>query len=435
MSIAIIELNDSGLHCASGRDEPIVSPGYALLTPQGITTGEAALKRAYLEPQQSFNQYWRQLNLSPLPVRSKVARHHADLAYAQLLQLHQESGSPAQIIFATPGSFDREQLAILLGLAKASPFEATGLVDAAVAAATQAGLSGELLHLDIQLHQAVVTRLYAGGEIERRGVDVLPELGIKSFYDTWAQHIADQFIRQYRYDPLHTAAGEQQLYDRLPGWLAQLSGSQEVGVELDSPQGRYRINLGREQLLASSSQRSQQLQKKLAELRRNGEILLSSHRIGLLPGLSELLTPAKVLPASAVIDGCLMHLERIGGQGEQLAFVTRLPGNGSGTAQPTIGSEPTLPEATTSPASQPSHVLYGHRAYPLGAEGLSIDSGDSELHIRNNSEGAIQLRYHNGQLQLQTTSSNVSCSGNWDDLLSGDSIRVGDQRLELIEVL
>jgi len=426
---AILELNDSGLCCATGPDDLMVIPGYALLTDSGITTGRAAQEQAYLDPRQSFNQYWHQLNLSPLPVSSRVARHHADLAYAQLLQLHRDLGHPEQVIFAAPGSFDREQLAILLGLAKASPFEAVGLVDAAVAAASQAGLTVPALHLDIQLHQTVVTRLrYSDGEVERATVDILPELGFKTFYDLWAQLIADQFIRQYRFDPLHTAAGEQQLYNNLPEWLAQLCRETEVAVALDSAQGNYRISLSRNQLLASSAPRSKQLQQRLTELSAAGEILLASHRIALLPGLVEHLKPSRVLSASSAIDGCLQHLERISARGD-LPFVTRLPTRGDMSS----GSAPATATPDAPPVRQPTHLLYRHRAHAIG-DGLTVAETSGGLTFNDNGDLLCELIPTDGQLQLESANPRVRCSGDRGKLTAGDRILIGDEQLELIEV-
>jgi len=430
MSIAIIELNDSGLCCGNGHGELIVSPGYALIADQGITTGQAALQRAYLEPRQSFNQFWRQLNLSPLPINSKLARHHADLAYAQLLQLHQDSGSPEKIVFAAPGSFDREQLAILLGLAKAAPFQAIGLVDAAVAATSQTAMTGPLLHLDIQLHQSVITRLNASGEVERSTVELLPELGIKTFYDLWAQYIADQFIRQYRFDPLHTAAGEQQLYDRLPMWLWRLNDATETGVELDSPQGRYRINISRAQLQACSERATLQLRNKLTELRRDGGTLLSSHRIELLPGLTEQLSPTAVLPASAVIDGCLHHLELISGHSEQLPFITRLPISAKTPEQRATSTDK---QSSPSHTPRPSHLLYRHRAYAIGNQ-LAISQSERGLLFNTGTNGDITLVTESGKVHLYSGDAQLHCTGDRENLLTGDSIQWGDERLDLIEV-
>lgn len=440
MSVAIIELNDAGICCVNARGDLTVSPGYALLTPEGIATGEAAMQRAYLEPQQSFNQYWWQLNLSPLPVTNKHARHYADMAYAQLLALHRDIGHPEQVVFAVPGSFDREQLSILLGLVKASPFEATGLVDAAVAAASGSDATGPLVHLDIQLHQAVITRLDVAQHIERTGVEVISKAGLKGFHDLWAHHIANQFIRQYRYDPLHTAAGEQQLYNRLPVWLSALQGQAEITAELDSPQGHYRLVLSRNELLASSASRLQLLQGKLSDLKTNGETLLISHRTGQLPGIREHLAPSATLDENAAITGCLDHLEVITGDPESLHFITRLPRKptATGTSAAAITeqvSEPDSPPVVTQSKvhATATHVLYRHRAYAIGNR-LAITRDGDQLRFTQGSRGDCCLVREQGSVQLRTESSAVTVEGDPTDLRAGDSLQIGGDQLDLIEV-
>lgn len=449
MSVAIIEINDCGLRCSNQQGDIHISPGYALLTEQGITTGMAAQKKAYLQPQQSFNQYWRQLNLSPLPSPTQQARHHADLAYAQLLELHRESGSPEEIIFATPGSFDREQLSLVLGLAKAAPFKTLGLVDAAVAATSQANKNqGEqILHLDVQLHQMVLTRLstsYQGEQpqVERTQVEVLTNIGLKSFYDHWARYIANQFIQQYRYDPLHTAEGEQQLYDLLPEWLAQLNGHQELAIALDSPQGSYRLSLHRNDLLGSSHEKLDQLQRKLSDFLVDGEQFIASHRIDLLPGLAEKLQPVNQLADNAAIIGCLANIETITSGDDDIHFITRLPRSILKSASTAETIPVTVPETNRSdvesnrPTTQPTHVLYQHRAQAIGDRLYIHHDPDSGGQLRFSSQQQSDTLFirENGDLFLRASSPEITGSNPRRALQAGDIINIGTASAQLIEV-
>ena len=457
MSIAIIEINDCGLCCGNAQGEIFVSPGYALVTKQGITTGNAALEKAYLQPQQSFNQYWRQLNLSPLSSPTPQARHNADLAYAQLLQLHQESGSPEEIIFATPGSFDRDQLSIVLGLAKASPFKTLGLVDSAVAAASQLNTSlaknNQLLHLDIQLHQLVLTRLSVDNHIERTDVDVMTDIGLTTFYDNWARYIADQFIQQYRYDPLHTAQGEQQLYDSLPSWLEKINDHQELAVSLDSPQGSYRLNLNRNALLASNQGKLEQLQQKLDSLLGQNDTLIASHRTNLLPGLATQLGTVNTLPANAAVLGCLENIDSIKGSEENIHFVTQIP-NQKSSSSPKIEEHQSAPvisvpeikesDSKIKPETQPevkpiadrrepTHVLYQHRAQAIG-DVLFLQQKEEGLHFSQQQTSDTSLFRENGQVYLRSEQINISAQNPATPLQVGETINIGSHLLQLIEV-
>lgn len=443
MSLAIIEINDCGLCCSNQQGQIFVSPGYALLTEQGITTGNAALEKAYLQPQQSFNQYWRQLNLSPLPSPTSQARHNADLAYAQLLQLHKESGSPEEIVFATPGSFNRDQLSVLLGLANAAPFKTVGLIDSAVAAVNQAGLishvsSNHFLHLDIQLHQLVLTRLSVDNPfIERTAVEIITDTGLKTFYDIWARYVANQFIQQYRYDPLHTAEGEQQLYDSLPLWLEKVNGDQEIAVSLDSPQGTYKLNLNRNDLLASSQSKVEQLQQKLDSFTSENDTLIASHRADLLPSLTMQLGIDQTLPANAAMEGCLENMESIVNKGGDIHFVTKLPIPQCRNQETPAETKQPLATASEEPESTPTHVLYQHRAQAIGNT-LYIHQDEQGLSFSQQQASDAKFFVQNGRTYFQSEhtdlSSDLAIEHSSTPLQVGETITIGTHSLQLIEV-
>ena len=136
MSLTIIELNDSDIRTA--HDAEIISryPGYAVIKPDRIETGIDAWSVARIKPRETSNKYWSALNQDPLIISSPLARHNADLAYNQLIAIYEHAGKPEEILFAVPGSFDRDHLAMLLGIVEACPFTAIGLVDAAISCAS-----------------------------------------------------------------------------------------------------------------------------------------------------------------------------------------------------------------------------------------------------------------------------------------------------------
>jgi len=419
---AIIELVDSEILARGVAGQWLRSPGYALLDTNGVTTGDKALEQAWLYPQRSFNQYWHQLNLSPLPAGNQFARHYADLAYAQLHQLHQQLGAPGEILFAIPGSFSRDQLAILLGLANALPVKTLGLIDTAVAATAALGdYHGELLHLDIHLHQAVITRLRADHHITRESVDVIPDAGLKHFYGGWAQYIANLFIREYRYDPLHTADGEQQLYSRLPGWLATLAGQAETTIELSTPRGAFRLNLQRNGLLESSLPRITRMRQALADFDAAGQ-LVASYRLGKLPGLAAQIN-ARILGEQQVIATCQDFLQDFDSNPDSVDFITHLPRRGA----------PSSTAAAAAPPARPTHLLYGHRAWPLG-DGLGIEITASGPLISRDPGAPLRIDTGAGRVRATNRRYDIIVSGNLNDLRPGDLIRVDGHELRLIEV-
>lgn len=432
MKPAIIELVDSEIRGQSANGTLLQAPGYALLEKDGVVTGEAARRLAWLQPQQSFSQFWHQLTLAPLPAANRHARHYADLAYAQLHQLFTDLDEPGEVVFVVPGSFSREQLAILLGLARALPTRATGLVDAAVAASCGLDESGEVLHLDMQLHQAVITRIRMDEAVERLAVDLVPEVGIRAFQDSWAQFVANQFIREYRYDPLHVATGEQQLYDKLPDWLRQLGHSPEATIEMTTPRGDFRLVLQRDALLANSRPRLDKLAAVLAKYPAADRVFCS-HRVLALPGVCELVN-ASPLPENSAIAGCLASLDSISGRDEAIDFVTRLPRqHPAAEGQAGSPSRQALVSADTGVVATPTHLLYHHRAYPID-DCLAIHLEGNELRFSRWGNSPIVLKTRNGRVMLDCADDNITTEGDRSALAVADTLRMGDKTLTLIQV-
>ncbi|MEH6638937.1 MAG: hypothetical protein V7717_06685 [Porticoccaceae bacterium] len=470
-SPAIIELNDTGIVCHHG-EQKILSPGYALLTKQGVTTGSAARARAWLEPQHSFNQYWHQLSMAPLSAHNAHARHYADLAYAQLQQLHLEAGAPKEIIFSIPGSFSHEQLAILLGLAKACGLEVAGLVDSAVCALASNHLEitdnldiKNAVHVDIQLHNAVLTTLtcdtsndhtdqYAAPHIHRKEVFPLTGFGLKSLEDAWIQAIAKRFVGEYRYDPLHTATEEQALRDQLSGWLLALETASEITISLATPTEQLRLGMTRTNFIEAVQEKLEALShaaiRTVNEHADNTSLLLS-HRVAALPGIDALFPGAFSLPADSVIAGCRAHQATITNFQEQV-LVTALP-----LGKTSSKSDKLLSKNILANKAEATHLLYQHQAYAINhgltlkphKDGLIIqpldpqDSHPKNSHPKSNNPDEIYLLKDDESLRLSTRQT-VDCSGDSNALKAGDTLTISngdeqnsthDSRLELIQVL
>ena len=167
------------------------------------------------------------------------------------------------------------------------------------------------------------------------------------------------------------------------------------------------------------------------DLRQSDETVLYSHRMALLPGLMEQGARGQLLSANSVIQGCLNNLDLICGSGD-LPFITRLPVSSTQPSD-TTGSRDV--SASTSPpqACTPSHVLYRHRAYALH-QGLGFALSDDSLLIDSPSDPAFSLVVKDGKLALEGDRSQIQSSGDLNNLVTGDSLLIGNQRLDLIEV-
>src|SRR5690606_1460662 len=132
----------------------------------------------------------------------------------------QEAKQPAEVLLAVSGSMQHQQLALLLGIMQQCPFDAVGLVNCSVALGSLYSQGGRLFHLELQLHQAVISELLEqNNAVELQRTVPLPGCGLLQLQERLVELIAATFVRQTRFDPRRKAATEQHLYDALPAAL------------------------------------------------------------------------------------------------------------------------------------------------------------------------------------------------------------------------
>jgi len=378
MAAVAIELVDAGLLALRGEQLSEPSPGVALLDPAGVTLGRAAAAQLRLRPVQAVDRYWADLNVDALPRSMAGVRSHADLGFRHLVQLWAEVAEPGDEAFmVVPGSLRGEALGLAAGIARAAGIPVAGWIDAAVAACAGLAARETVLHLDVQLHQAVLTVLAGTDRLLRQRVEVTPRVGLKPLYAAWGQLIAGAMVRRTRFDPLHQAASEQQLLDRLPHWLQALGPAESVDVQVEAPAGVFGVTLPREQFVFAAESWYSQLLDLVAAVRRAGvpvTIALSA-RAALLPGLAArcaaLAEVERVeLPADAALRAALAQADAIRGP-EPAALVTALP-----RAVP-------VQRATAQRAprgERPTHLLFAGRAHAITTEPLRVGLAAAGVH-------------------------------------------------------
>jgi hypothetical protein len=216
MSAIGIELVDAAVVAVRDGVRLAASPGVALLESTGVVVGEAAAAGMRLKPVLAADRFWSDLSVDSWAQGGAAPVSHAELAHAHLSSLWRAIAKPEDsAVFALPGAMRLHQVGLLLGIARRAGIPLAGVVDAAVAACAGLAARRTVLHLDVQLHQAVLTELAGPTVLRRRRVDVAPRAGLKAMLATWAQLVAEAMVRRTRFDPLHQAATEQQLHERL----------------------------------------------------------------------------------------------------------------------------------------------------------------------------------------------------------------------------
>ena len=328
------------------------------MRPRELLLGKDAEALRRLHPRQVVSGIWSHLSMQALPVTGFRANTWADLGFAQLGLAWDEARAAdpaieAAIVMVPPG-FGRERLAVLLGVAEHCEFQVAGLVDGVVAAlAAEPPSAMPALVVDVGQVSATASpvELDASDELRTSTPVEFAECGLLAMQHSWVAHIADQFVRETRYDPLHDAATEQQLYSQLPAWQAALRETPNVEVEVHNGSTRYRVVLDRATLLSADRDRWQPL---LEHVRDSPAVILTD-RAARTMGLAEALTAAGIasqtLDATASARGAVLHAERIcrrpadGGY----ALIATLPGALRGNSTP-VAAEPV---AAPGPAASP----------------------------------------------------------------------------------
>ncbi|MGD8345295.1 MAG: hypothetical protein PVH53_16965, partial [Desulfobacterales bacterium] len=256
MSVLGIELSDAGILVAGG-DPPgllkvdgdsVESPGFALPEKKRLAVGAAAERKAHLYPRQILNQFWDQLNTEPLEQLNPFAHNHAEIAYEHFATIWQRIQQlAAETVIAVPGFYTRAHLGLILGITNELGIRVKGFTPLAIAAVPDEMPQGLWLHLDLHLHRFEITHLQRTDQLDREESISAQGSGLSTLYRKWVDAIAEEFVRHTRFDPLHQAATEQELYDRLPGVLAQLEQNSSVHFEMTGGSKVYRVTLTRDQ--------------------------------------------------------------------------------------------------------------------------------------------------------------------------------------------
>lgn len=452
-----LELIDSGLLLvrSRGEDGEVLSeaPGFAVLDDDRTRTGREAAERVRLKPLLAHTTFWRALSTEQLTRPSRLARTSADIAFAQAeAVLGQYKGE--SVLLAVPAGYSREQLGLLLGVINESGVSVAGLVDAALAACSLEPAPARMLHLDLELHQAILTVLeYSGGErsgLKRSRYEIALRNGVLDIQQTLMHFIAETFIRKTRFDPLHDASTEQHLVDQLPAWLGQLREQEQITVSMQFGDRPLEIEIERAQLIAAVERHYVELVRLVQGARVAGmqiELRLSP-RIAAFPGLVERLgtlrdCEIRVLPQAAAALGTLQNAATIA-RPDSLALVYHLPiaraaGGEASAAQP---------DATPAPL-RPTHLLFQGRAWRISEHplviGWSVDTGRS-LVLPSASPGLSRSHCtvvrRNGAVMIEDHSTygsyvNEERVAGRTALTVGDRLRLGSPgvTLELIQLV
>jgi len=423
----IIEINDSEIRVAKDAKIILRSPGIAVVNNNDIHVGESASKMAYLNPRETYNRYWNKLNQDALHTPTKYYQHYADLAYAHLMTIYEQAGNPEELIFVVPGSYSSKQLSMLLGIAQACPFTAVGLIDSAVAGSAAVVTSaGEYQHIDMHLHQIVITRLDVGNRVSQIAVETIDEAGLHKIYTIMAGLVSDLFIQQSRFDPQRHAETEQALYDQLPACLKALRDEKVIMLEIQYRNTTHQAKLSRDILL----QRLQPVYEKLTGKISRSIPCVIGDRLASLPGITDSISPVHVIKPEAVFESCQTNEAYIRSTGPELSFITSLPTEKNQIRtiiEPSPSSEEILRDKNV------THVLYRDEAYPINEQTIYL-SANGNVSNHKPQDMLCSVSSQNGVTILMTDTNspvliNGKVAGNSTELHPGDRVQTNNSEV------
>lgn len=380
MSTLVLELADSGVSAWNDKAVALISsPGYALLEAGTVqAVGEEAYARARLQPRAIHDRFWDELSLEPLANAAANGQTAADLACEHLTSVWEllRSHEPKEVFLAVPGTYDRDQLALVLGIAREAGLPVTGLIDAALAAVQASDPGRTLMHLDVHLHRALITRFTQGEQLSRAGVESTRGSGLRELRERWMGAIANAFVERTRFDPLHLAEHEQQLYQQLRTLSVGLGSEGQLSLEINASGATHNAQVDGPTLREAADQEYQRLLALVSAASTPGEPLLLqlSHRAGSLPGLTDMLgelpdVQVQVLGPDAVARGALALGDALRQQdgSEGVPYLTQV------AWQQAEASAPSAPPRLSPTADQvPTHVVYEGLAQPLSSTPLMV---------------------------------------------------------------
>ena len=375
MSRLAIHVNDAGITLSNGEQIAYREPGYAYLGDDKLTTGNEAFSHARIDPRRVQHRFWSELDTKPLPDKRFAHLSAADLVSRQLEQIWNAAGRGVdELVVAVPAYMSTESLGLFLGIARELKLPVVALVDAAVASTRREYIGAVPVHIDLGLHQATLTRLAQPGMSQTDRSEVLSNAGVYALYDAWIKAIAEVFVQQSRFDPLHTATTEQMLLDRLGGWVGQAANHDKVEMQIESGGVTYEAGIESIALIGAAAPVYQQITSSLRALFRAEDMpaIQVTDRVARLPGLTDMLKARVggevfILEAGATARGALARCRAVAGQSGGVSLLRQLPWD---QAPVDIGQH-AIEGADT---GVPTHVLFGHNAYSIGNEPLILGS-------------------------------------------------------------
>jgi hypothetical protein len=283
-----------------------------------------------------------------------------------------------RVWMAVPARASAQGLSAMLAIARSLSLPVDGFVYSAVASVAALGLERSAIVLEVGMHHAAATYIDRdGAQVRRRRTVISERGGLMSFYQGWLELVSTTMVKQTRFDPLHDAATEQQLFDSLAGWAREAADQGSANAVLTKGAERFEVALTRDQFAQAGQSLHRELVRLLHELRPAGApvTLVVPAVIGQLPGLHDELEQFVDCELVSLPEGfAALAISKLDlperTSDDPVRLLRRLPVS-EGPGENTAVGRGTLSTRHGRNVS-PSHLLLNGQVYALGVESIVI---------------------------------------------------------------
>jgi hypothetical protein len=444
----VIELSDRSLALARGGKVLSAAPSAVFDGSTAEAAGTGAWRTLRRQPTATSTRH-----TGAVLSDSSASTRAASLFTAELSRRLDESprGDDERVWLAAPVRVDPRGLGTVLGIARELSLPVDGFIDAATASVSALGLERSAVVLELGLHHLAGTAVESDGKNARRRRSILGDKGgLIELYESWLKLISTAMVKRTRFDPLHVADTEQQLFDALPRLLTEVAATGGATAGVSTSGSRFEVSLSRDQFAESAQPIYREMLRVMHALRPAGATvaLVLPQAVAGLPGLRESLEQFVGCELIAVADGFAAAATSAldlpeAPDAQAVRLLRRLPARAQPSLEPLFTREPLGAEQLAESAAPASHVLYEGRAHLLGENPLIIGrapgaspaielpeglAGVSRRHCTLVRNGGELLLVDHSQFGTFVNGERVSERVR---LHAGDRIRLGEPGVEL----
>lgn len=370
----------------------------------------------------------------------------ADLA----TRLEPYRSEEAPLWIAASAAFSPAGLSAALAITRKLGFRVAGFVDAAAAAVGVLAPERTALVLEIGLHHVAVTAVDSGTHARRRRAVLSTRGGLLELYESWLDLVRAAMVKRTRFDPLHDAATEQQVFDALPALARDAAAHGSATATVAAEHERFEAELSRDQYAQAGEPIYGEILRLLRDLRHAGAaVTIVAPRLILdLPGLREALDTFQDCELIVTADGfgaaatTLLALAPTNdAEPDAVRLIRRVPAArvatlGQLAERMPLGSDPVHEQHA-------SHVLYEGRAFAFDRGPLMVGrggTGDAVIALPEGLAGVSRRHctfLHDGEHLVLVDHSMFGTFVNGERVAervrirAGDRVRVGEPGVEL----